>query len=1145
MTTEPNTPPDSTDISPARPLPNQPMTIPHPPKKKRVDEHAQLPPDLGLKPVQLQRRRVWRACESCRRKKIKCDGVEPTCSQCSASKSQCTWLQTKDRAALSRHYVQELEARLLHMETLFQQVAPILEQVSQATGLDLTAISSAISANQNQPSSSSAPPLPTNVNPNMLQSMLPRIREGAILADRDNSRSASGHGESEEPGVKIEDDVSDALGQLALDEHGHLHWIGKSSTMTLIQQLRDATTAPVNRVSPMEGDPTGANKLYFPASVFFGKVRALPPPEEVEFPERDLADKLVDAYFARFHFLMPVIDKPDFLHRYRDIMNNPDKTRAKREHSAFIALMCSLFAVASRFVDDPRLTKFDNLDDGGMGMVYLERALILHYTSYPTIQVEHVQCFLLMSSFLCSVNCLPQAWQLVGQAVRAAQDIGLHRTPRWLTTLSPIQQETRRKIWWGVYTLDRMLALALGRPLAIEDADCDVEIPADCDDELLPQYFSGAEMPGISLMRGFIELIELYRIAGRVLREVYALDKTKEHLEMDKRIELHRSVETLDRRLTKWCEDLPAVFKTQPTTEKQVSMAAVLCSHYYSILTTLHRNFLPVRREQPVAPHSTAKAVSTARACVRLAPSFQNVVPPSHHFAFFIQNLFSSAVIILLYAMHTTEPMASQAALDEARSCLGVLESWEGFWPGARKCKELLEDLTGKASEAIKTAALNPPRGSTMGASAASPQGAPGPSGPSPRSSMQMYPDGRPQGPSTPISVPVSERLIKGRPRRDRSRDVPLSPRNAHAAAHYRTDCECRLPACAGSGLPSGRSAVAAYFAPCDADVLSCIPRAALDRRPNPRSRPLFVAPRSPLLRRASCPRSRSPALRARSTSRKRPHDEDLYQDGYAAMGLPSSYPGRSNLSTSAHSSPVSVNSHPSPPGPSHSAIDEAGPSSSSHMMQQQQQHPQGYPPLNLPRSPSVQIPRQQQFEYDYGLASPSDRWASPAVDSNELKFFPSDVAQQQAYGRAHGHQNQHSGSFSGPLSGLDTSSPYLANFDGSDFGGGGSSAFSPATTTTAGGPGTTPPSAGFAAPGLPFRGLDYIRSYDPTSGSGSSAFGGLGEQDQYWQTFDSSAFGGDPEMAFTLGGDFPTDGQQQGQGQGQGQGWSGGMNGQ
>ncbi|KAI0829489.1 fungal-specific transcription factor domain-containing protein [Trametes gibbosa] len=1113
MTTEPHTPSDSTDNAPSAPplLPNPSMTIPHPPKKKRVDDQGPLPPDIGLKPVQLQRRRVWRACESCRRKKIKCDGVEPTCSQCSTAGSQCTWLQTKDRAALSRHYVQELEARLLRMEDIFQQVAPILEQVSQATGLDLTAISSAVSANQTQSSSSPALSIPPTISASVLQSMQPRYREDPSYSNGD-SRSTSGHGETDEPAVKIEDDVSDALGQLALDEHGHLHWIGKSSTMTLIQQLRDATTAPMNRVSPMEEDPLGAgpsaNKLYYPASVFFGKIRALPPPEEVEYPERDLADKLVDAYFARFHFLMPVLDKPDFLRKYRKLMDSRDKPESKRDHPAFIALMCSMFAVASRFVDDPRLKKFDNLDDGGMGMVYLERALILHYTSYPTIQVEHVQCFLLMSSFLCSVNCLPQAWQLVGQAVRAAQDIGLHRTPKWLTTLTLIEKETRRKIWWGVYTLDRMLALALGRPLAIEDADCDVEIPAPCDDEMLPQYFQGAEMPGVSLMKGFVELIELYQIAGRVLREVYALDKTKDNLEMDKRMELHRSVETLDRRLTRWCEDLPAVFKSNPTTEKQVSMAAVLCSHYYSILTTLHRNFLPVRREQPVAPRSTAKAVSTARACVRLAPSIKNVVPPSHHFAFFIQNLFSSAVIILLYAMHTTESMASQAALDEARSCLAVLESWEGFWPGARKCKELLEDLTAKASEAIRTAALNPPRGSSMASTSAA-SATPGTSGPPP-----MYSDGRSQGPSTPISVPVSERLIKNRPRRDRSRDVPLSPRNAHGPAHYRTDCECLARGVAASVLRSGRSAVAAYFATCDDDEANVCPPFSLT------------------------------ALRARSTSRKRPHDEDLYQDGYATMGLPSSYPGRSNLSVSAHSSPASANSHPSPPGPSHAVIDgsEQGPQSS-HMMQQHQRHRQGYPPLN----PTVQIPRGQQFEYEFGVPSPSDRWASPAVDANELKFFPGTHQQQQqqaAYGRQHGHTHQHSaGSFSGQLPGVDPSSPYLANFDGADFGG---MTFSPvpaqANATSVGGTGTTPPSAGFAGPGLPFRGLDYIRSYDPASGGAGAgpSYVGLGEQEQYWQTLDSGAFGVDPEMAFTLGGDFTTDAAQQGQQSGQ---WDGGMN--
>lgn len=189
------------------------------------------------------------------------------------------------------------------METVIQQVTPILEQVTQTTGLDLTAISAALSGSQSQ-STSSAPPFPDSAVSNVLQSILPRVRESSVLTNGGDSRSTSGSGESDEPTVKIEDDVSDAFGQLALDEHGHLHWIGKSSTMTLIQQLRDATTAPVNRISPMEEDPTApgpsANKLYYPASVFFGKVRALPPPEEVEYPERDLADKLVSSAAPAF-----------------------------------------------------------------------------------------------------------------------------------------------------------------------------------------------------------------------------------------------------------------------------------------------------------------------------------------------------------------------------------------------------------------------------------------------------------------------------------------------------------------------------------------------------------------------------------------------------------------------------------------------------------------------------------------------------------------------------------------------------------------------------------------------------------------------------------------------------------------------------
>lgn len=250
-----------------------------------------------------------------------------------------------------------------------------------------------------------------------------------------------------------------------------------------------------------------------------------------------------------------------------------------------------------------------------------------------------------------------------------------------------------------------MLALALGRPIGAEDVDCDVELPIDLDDDLLPDYFAGAPMASEtpSLMTGFISLVSLYNIAGRVMRQVYGVDTADSVTDPEKRTQLQANVDALDKELTRWLENLPPAFKSSMINEQHMSMGAALCSHYYSVLTSLHRNLLPVRRDQSSAPRSSAKAVSSARTCIRLAPFIKKVVPPSHHLAFFIQHLFSSAVIILLYAMHVTDPSAANSAMEEVQSCLVALGSWEGHWPGARKVKELLVELVTTAREAVTT----------------------------------------------------------------------------------------------------------------------------------------------------------------------------------------------------------------------------------------------------------------------------------------------------------------------------------------------------------------------------------------------------------------------------------------------------------
>jgi len=142
-------------------------------------------------------------------------------------------------------------------------------------------------------------------------------------------------------------------------------------------------------------------------------------------------------------------------------------------------------------------------------------------------------------------------------------------------------------------------------------------------------------------------------------------------------------------------------------------------------------------------------------------------------------------------------------------------------------------------------------------------------------------------------------------------------------------------------------------------------------------------------------------------------------------------------------------------------------------------------------------VPSQPQ--YDYGLyhsplaQSSSNQWPGDNSEQSGIDMYPSG-SQMSYLGSSYGE----------PLSAID--STYLDYSGTSDMSG------------TLSGLSTTPPTASFDAPGLPFRGLDFIRNYNP----GGYSVGG--DQDSLWQSFDAGAFGYDPELPFALP-DLPTDG--------------------
>lgn len=70
------------------------------------DGKSNAPDDLSAQP---KRQRVSRACDSCRSKKDKCDGVQPVCSTCASLSRPCTYKANPKKRGLPTGYIRSLE----------------------------------------------------------------------------------------------------------------------------------------------------------------------------------------------------------------------------------------------------------------------------------------------------------------------------------------------------------------------------------------------------------------------------------------------------------------------------------------------------------------------------------------------------------------------------------------------------------------------------------------------------------------------------------------------------------------------------------------------------------------------------------------------------------------------------------------------------------------------------------------------------------------------------------------------------------------------------------------------------------------------------------------------------------------------------
>lgn len=210
-------------------------------------------------------------------------------------------------------------------------------------------------------------------------------------------------------------------------------------------------------------------------------------------------------------------------------------------------LLQAVLAVSFRFASR-HFPKLFNKKANDYAHSYFRKVMMNIQDYSYRARLKHVQAALLMTLYLDMddhADTESMQWYTLGKAIRMAQDVGLHRScSNWNLPRSEI--ETRHRVFYACYVLDRLMGARAGKPLTILDRDFDTDMPVPY--EVYDHSTSNEQGP--SVYHSFISLIKLCEILGRVLKALYA-PKSK-HSNTNAGLDDPTILAVFDRRLKNW-----------------------------------------------------------------------------------------------------------------------------------------------------------------------------------------------------------------------------------------------------------------------------------------------------------------------------------------------------------------------------------------------------------------------------------------------------------------------------------------------------------------------------------------------------------------------------------------------------------------
>ena len=302
-------------------------------------------------------------------------------------------------------------------------------------------------------------------------------------------------------GEEVESD--DAMGNIR-EGPTATKYFGSASNVAFIEQILNATLNEntsniLSEVIQKKPVPNPRASLH-PASMYRKDVN----PYQV--PPQATCYHYVKLYFEYFHILFPYLHQTTYIHE----LETSIQKGFEGVNPLWLALLNMVMAIGSIVDPNPDISWRSKR---ATGMEFFERASALEVegdiSSADHVTAIHV--LLLECHFLQSTDKSSKCWNVLGLAIRMARGQGLGDA-RMSQGLGVVESEIRRRAWWGVWVLDRLLSMTFGRaPSIVQNMQSTPgDMPLELDNESI-EGFRGTNVPLIGF---FICNIQLYQILG-------------------------------------------------------------------------------------------------------------------------------------------------------------------------------------------------------------------------------------------------------------------------------------------------------------------------------------------------------------------------------------------------------------------------------------------------------------------------------------------------------------------------------------------------------------------------------------------------------------------------------------------------------